>query len=168
LLQNKEGEYGYGGELTFEGPRYAAPGSADYPGPQAKLAPGEGIYSGLNSGDTLTSAENIRYGVLVPDPGNRETGTAEFNNLSFNAGNHLLTFNIATDVTRYAYVDEYDYASGSVGTRPASSPAAASLSSGAGGRALTGDSPPKPELYQWDGIRYFRERDKNREAPEGP
>jgi hypothetical protein len=168
LLQNRSGEYGYGGTfLPFE-PRYAAHGSPDYPGPQADLAPGEGIYSGLNTGDAFTPSEKIHYGVLSPDRPNRQGGTASFDGSSFSEGNYLLTFNAATAVTRDAYDDTYSYESGSVGTLPASSLAAASLSSGAGGRALNGAAPPKPELYQWDGIRYFRERDKNRKSPVGP
>jgi hypothetical protein len=161
LLQNRSGEYGYGNGLYFN-PPYAAAGNQDYPGPQAALAPGEGIYSGLKTGDTFGGGVNIRYGVLAPGS-NRQGGTAAFGASSFTQGNYLLTFNSNKDVTRSVYsnvTDGYKTEPGSVGTLPAGA-VSGNVLSGTPERALTGE--PKPELYQWDGIRYFRERDKNRD-----
>jgi hypothetical protein len=165
LLQNRSGEYGYGdGDELYFNPRYAAAGNPDYPGPQAALAPGEGVYSGLKSGDAFSGGGNIRYGVLAPGS-NRQGGTTAFGVSSFTPGNYLVTFNSNKDVTRPVYSnypDVYTTETGSVGSLPASA-VSGNVLSGTPERALTGDSQPKPELYQWDGIRYFRERDKNRD-----
>ncbi|MDR0719845.1 MAG: hypothetical protein LBF78_09435 [Treponema sp.] len=164
FIVNPTGPYGYNNEDAYRNLKAPALGAGAVKGNTLQLAPGEGVFSVLSK--TLSSIPsgayggNIKYAGIKRSPSNG-TVTTEMP-FTVNTGNrneeyYLLTFN---SNTKSELTDDADFEAGYVTNIELPSFSLKAEQKDSGAKLLGGEDYVPPEPYEWDGARYFFDRNR--------